>query len=141
MDCPYYDEDEFPNDEDYEPLEQDRIKKIREKHQIPDGVYLMGGCAATHHDIPIFMKFAKWWVKGEWDDEIAGLFLFHFCEIAEIDFYWVLMEEPGNYCGLGCNDEDDHGYVNLEPELLRIGTRSKRKAKINFKLKIGHGWG
>lgn len=129
--------------------EKERIKKIREKHSIPDGVYLMGGCAINDKDIAPFMQFAKWWVKGQWTDEIANLFLFHYCEIVEVDFYWVLMDDPANYCGLGiegCIDENNEewrnecGYIRLEPELKRIGMRSRKKAIINFELYIGHGW-
>lgn len=85
------------------------------------------------------MIFAKWWIKGEMTDEIIDLFMFHYCEINEVDFYWVLMDEPGNYYGLGIEgDRSQCGYEILESEFKRIGTRSKKKARINFKMEIGH---
>lgn len=146
-DFPEYPEDQYPNDKDYEHLENKRIEAIREKYQIPEGVHLMGECAINDWDISVFMKFAKWWVNGEMNDEIFDVFIFHFCEVVEVDFYWVLMEESGNYYGLGLKEKDEDdidvelcGFKRLEPELKRIGTRSKKKAKMNFMLHFGHGF-
>lgn len=136
--------EEYPSEEDYEKHEAKRKKEIREKYQIPDGVHLMDECAINYEDIPVFMKFAKWWVKGEMNEESFDLFCYHFCEVVEVDFFWVLMDEPGNYYEIGMkkgSSRDDCGFVRLEPELKRIGTRSKKSQKINFKLTIGHGWG
>jgi hypothetical protein len=130
------------------------IRKYKAKLEIPEGVHLMACCGMIMSDIPQFMKFAKWWLKGEMTDEMFDLFCFHYCEIVEVDYFWVLMDEPGNYYGAGLeelagsrdssesnegsSDLDTRGYVKLEQELRRIGTRSKKKAKLSFQMKIGH---
>ena len=86
------------------------------------------------------MKFAKWWVKGEMNDESFELFTFHFCEITEVDYFWVLMDQPGFYYTSRWKEYNgEPTYAELESELKQIGTRSKKKQRINFKLTIGHG--
>jgi hypothetical protein len=116
-------------------------KPFRDKYAIPYGVCLFPGEAINKEDIPVFMKFAKWWVKGEMTDEAFELFTFHFCEIVEVDFFWVLMDQPGFYYHKKWHQLNGQlTYKDLENELRKIGTRSKKKCKINFKLNIGHGW-
>lgn len=134
-DYPEYSDDEYPSDEDEKKMEDARIKLIREKYQIPYGVHLMHGCGMRNFEIPIFMKFAKWWVKGEMDEKIFALFTFHFCEIQEVDFYWVLMDQPGFYYDQEWADRNgEPTFTELESELKSIGTRSKKKAKMTFQL-------
>lgn len=115
--------------------------RIRDKYNIPYGVCLFPFECANESDIPVFMKFAKWWVKGEMNDESFELFTFHFCEIVEVDYFWVLMDQPGFfYVNRWKERNGEPTYAELESELKQIGTRSKKKQRINFKLNIGHGW-
>jgi len=119
----------------------DAETKIRKKYNIPYGVCLFPGECANESDIPVFMKFAKWWVKGEMNEESFELFTFHFCEIVEVDYFWILMDQPGFFYShrwKDCNIEPT--YAELEPEFRQIGTRLKKKQHINFKLNYGHGW-
>ena len=118
------------------------ILKYRSQLEIPNGVHLMSLCGMIPSDIPRFMIFAKWWIKGEMTEEIFNLFCYHYEEVVEVDYFWVLMDEPGNYYGDGleCRGEDSEfcGFSRLEGELRRIGTRSKKKAKLNFQMSFGH---
>lgn len=86
------------------------------------------------------MKFAKWWVNGEMNDDSFSLFYFHFSEIVEIDFFWVLMDQPAFFYKSHWKEyAGEPTYAELESELKQIGTRSKKKQRIDFKLNIGHG--
>lgn len=120
-------------------IKNDEIEtSARNENQIPYGVCLFVEEASTHkEDFDLFMKMAKWWVKGEMNEDSFDLFTFHFCEIAEVDYFWVLMEQPGFYYTDSWKEWDGQPtYAELEKELKQIGTRSKKKAKINFKLSI-----
>jgi len=117
----------------------DAESKIRQKFNIPYGVCLFPQESANESDIPLFMKMAKWWVKGEMDDESFELFTFHFCEIVEVDYFWILMDQPGFFYAHRWKDRNgEPTYAELESELKQIGTRSKKKKRIDFKLNIGH---
>lgn len=131
--------DEFQADE-FEADEFDESeKKYRDKYDIPYGVCLFPEESAFHSDKDIFMKFAKMWVRGSMDEEIFQLFTFHFGEIVELDYNWILMESPSFYYESKWPDKGDQPNLDeMEAELKRIGTRSKKKARINFKLNIGH---
>ena len=114
--------------------------RIRDQFDIPYGVCLFPQECVQEPDLEPFMKFAKWWVKGEWDDEIADLFCYHYCEMVEVDYFWVLMEQPGYYYTSKWKEwNGEPTYDDLLPELKAIGTRSKRNAQMNFKLNFGHG--
>jgi len=112
---------------------------VEDKYEIPYGVSLMISEAMTVTDIPQFLKFAKWWVQGEMTEEIFDLFCFHYGEVTEVDYFWVLMDQPGFYY---LSDWPDHTneptHIELKPELKQIGTRSKKKARMNFKMNFGH---
>ena len=130
--------------EKYDKITSDEELRIREKYEIPDGVFLFLEEGLIDDDKPVFMKFAKLWATGQMDDDSFYLFTFHFDEINEVDYFWVLMDKPANYYNEGMDtgsSQDKCGYVTLEPELKRIGTRSKKKGRINFKLTFGHGFG
>lgn len=112
----------------------------RQKYDIPYGVCLFPLEAAWDCDKELFMKFAKWWLKGELDENSFNLFTFHFGEIVEVEYFWVLMDQPGYWYPKRWQKPDSEPNFNdLEPELKRIGTRSKKKQKIKFKLPTGHG--
>lgn len=112
----------------------------RDKYDIPYGVCLFPDEAMRLSEKDLFMKFAKWWVKGELDEESFNLFTFHFCEIVEVDYFWVLMDQPGYWYPKRWQKPDSEPNFNdLEPELKQIGTRSKKKQKIKFKLPTSHG--
>lgn len=118
------------------------VAKIRSKYKIPYGVHLMGECAINDSDIPVFMEFAKLWVNGEMDDEMFELFTFHFCEIVEVDYFWVLMSKPAFYYeNTWAQYNGEPTYAEMEGELKLIGTKSHKKRKIGFGLNIGHGFG
>jgi hypothetical protein len=122
-------------------LEHDFLneKPFRDKYSIPYGVCLFPIEGVDSRDVETFMKFAEWWASGKMTDKIFDLFNFHFCEIVEVDFYWVLMDQPGFYYKDQWRNPSDHDYSTMEAELKQIGTRSKKKAKMKFKLQIGHG--
>lgn len=126
-------------DDQTEEYHKQKEQKIRIKYGIPYGVCLFPLECADMRDKDLFMKFAKIWLKGEMDDEAFEFFTFHFAEIVEIDFFWVLMDQPAFYyknIWKDYNGEPD--YYDLMPDLYKIGTRSKKKKKINFNVNIGH---
>jgi hypothetical protein len=134
-----FNEENDPTGDAYRKYIKDKVDEYNKKMEIPYGVSLMEGCGMISSDIPKFMKFAKWWVKGEMTEEIFELFIYHYSEIIEVDYFWVLMEAPGEWYGMYDESlKSDPNFVLLEPELKRIGTRSKKKAKMKFKLHYGH---
>ena len=88
-------------------------------------------------DTKLFMRFAKWWLQGAMSDEMFDLFIFHYEEVIEIDYAWVLTNKPSFYYFQEKSRED---YESQIQTLREIGTRDKKVNKaINFKLKLGHG--
>jgi hypothetical protein len=135
-------------DSEFMPVEKELVQafkkaeeEARSKNQIPYGVCLFpGDSIVDERDKALFLKLAKWWVKGEMNDESFDLFIFHFSEIVEIDFFWVLMDQPAFFYKSRWKDyAGEPTYAELESELKQIGTRSKKKQRIDFKLNIGHG--
>jgi hypothetical protein len=130
---------DFESDEDRDAYYNEGARQVEDKYEIPYGVSLMVSEAMTVTDIPQFLKFAKWWVQGEMTEEIFDLFCFHYGEVTEVDYFWVLMDQPGFYY---LSDWPDHTneptHIELKPELKQIGTRSKKKARMNFKMNFGH---
>lgn len=133
---------ELTEDEQNEYEKQDNLERaknedqVRVKYDIPDGVFLFPVEGLLLGDIKKFMKFAKWWIEGKMDDEIFSVFHHHYEEVIEVDYVWVLMGVPSFYYDNESLDGD--GHDKLIDELKNIGTRSKNKAKLNFKLHIGH---
>ena len=134
-------EDYIDSDDEDEKFTEgmEKIKsEAREKYQIPYGVILFHeeqGMAETI-DKAEFMKFAKWWVKGEMTDQIFEYFCSYFDNMAEIDYYWVLMEQPAYFFPWEWPEHtNEPTFEELEPELKQIGTRSKKKAWMSFEPK------
>ena len=140
----YGTDDESLTDEESSELyeERERIAELEamEKYQIPYGVWLDPGLGINESDTDCFMQFAKWWVEGKMDDEIYDTFIFHFCEVVEVDYFWVLMDQPGYFYEYKWPEwTNEPTCIELEPELKQIGTRSKKKATMKYLLNIGHG--
>ena len=129
-------------DEQNEYEKQDNLERaknedqVRVKYDIPDGVFLFPVEGLLLGDIKKFMKFAKWWIEGKMNDEIFSVFHHHYEDVIEVDYVWVLMGVPSFYYDNESLDGD--GHDKLIDELKNIGTRSKNKANLNFKLHIGH---
>ncbi len=97
--------------------------QIRKKHKIPQGVFLFGDSGLTSDDMRHFMISARLWFKGEMTNEDFNSFVFHYGEIAEVDYFWVLMNKPAFFYGDAWgNVEDCNSYEKLEAELRKIGT-------------------
>ena len=131
----------IPDEKEFDAAIEKTETEARAKNQSP-----YGGCLfprdsiVDERDKALFLKLAKWWVKGEMNEESFDLFSFHFSEIVEIDFFWVLMDQPAFFYTSRWKDyAGEPTFAELESELKQIGTRSKKKQRINFKLNIGHG--
>jgi hypothetical protein len=117
------------------------LRKIRSKYQIPYGVHLMGECAINHSDIPVFMQFADLWMDGAMTNELMDVFIFHFCEVVEVDFFWVLMDKPSfYYCNTWKEYKGEPTYADMEEDFRKIGTMSQDKRELGFKLGFHHGF-
>jgi hypothetical protein len=116
---------------EYCAYEESMFKKIREKHDIPDTVFMWGlsrdGMPSPLTEINAFAKpYIAAFVKGKLTTETKDDLVWFFDEIAEYDYGWILIEQPFGYYGVGghCADSEE-----IEAEITRIGTRSKSKAK------------
>lgn len=117
-------------DRQYRAYEERMFKKIREKYEIPDTVYMWGlerdGEPELLGNVNAFAKpYICAFVKGKLNQKsIAELFYF-FEEVNEYDYGWILIERPFCYYRAGGEhvDEDE-----INAEMIRIGTRSKSKA-------------
>lgn len=122
-------------EEEYHAAIETIESEAREKNQIPYGVCLFpdDDSIVDAGSKALFLKCAKCWVKGEMDDETFDAFIFHFEEFVEIDYFWVLMDQPAFYYLSRWKDyAGEPTSAELEPELRQIGTRSKKKRRINI---------
>ena len=97
---------------------------IREKHNIPQGVYLFGESGLRSDDIRHFMSCAKLWNEGEMSETVFNDFLFHYGEIAEVDYFWVLMNKPAFFYH---ESNSVNGYKELEDEFKLLGITPRKK--------------
>lgn len=102
---------------------------IRDKYRIPEGVHLfqydegVWSMEEKTHLTP----WIKAWVAGMLtDDQFVDLH-FYFEECKECDWGWVLINEPLGYYDCISNWKSHKDALR---ELHRIGTRSKKKAKL-----------
>jgi hypothetical protein len=103
---------------------------IREKYQIPEDVHLFQwdtGIDAMEEKT-LLTPWIKAWVAGMLTDDQFEHLHFYFEESKECDWGWVLMNEPLGYYDCGSNWKSHKDAIR---ELHRIGTRSKKKAKLN----------
>ena len=105
-------------------------------HSIPYGVaFLGGGLGWLEGDTKLFMRFATWWIQGAMTSEMFDLFHFHYEEIIEIDYGWILTERPSFYYSDEMKRED---LERMTETLKSIGIRDGKSNKsIYFKLPIG----
>ncbi len=124
-------EDEEQYETEYCAYEKSMFKKIREKHDIPDTVF-MWGLSRYAEPVPLteMNAFAKPYiaafVKGKLTEEAKDDLFWFFDEVNEYDYGWILIEQPFCYYEAGGQHADSE---EIEAEITRIGTRSKSKAR------------
>lgn len=102
---------------------------IRDKYRIPEGVHLfqydegVWSMEEKTHLTP----WIKAWVAGMLTDDQFEHLHFYFEEYKECDWGWVLINEPLGYYDCISNWKSHKDALR---ELHRIGTRSKKKAKL-----------
>jgi hypothetical protein len=126
-------EDEY-TEENRKALKQQAMSN----HSIPHGVaFLGGGLGWIAGDTKLFIRFSTWWIQGAMTSELFDLFHYHYEEIIELDYGWVLTDRPSFHYSPEAEPEDFHRRIEM---LKEVGIRdSKRNKCINFKLSIGHG--
>jgi hypothetical protein len=104
-----------------------KLKELREKYEIPNGVYLFeaasGGSAFTRNSVGNLKPFFSNWVKGKLTEEQCNQVYWYFEEIREADWGWIMLERPLGYYDAPI--DDDQEAIRLE--MLSIGTRSRSK--------------
>ena len=116
---------------EYCAYEESMFKKVREKYDIPDTVFMWGlsrdGEPRALERVNAFAKpYIAAFVRGKWTEEARDEFFWFFDEVTEYDYAWILIERPFCYYQAGGEHADSE---EIEAEITRIGTRSKSKAR------------
>lgn len=102
---------------------------LRIKYEIPDNLYIflfgMGG-ALLPSDLAIFKRHLSAWVKGKLTEYQCKELHFRFEECEECDWGWILLEQVLPYYDL----DSENCPLEVFKEIISIGTRSKKKAKL-----------
>ena len=104
---------------------QDVIAKLRNKYEIPKGVFLF-----DPFDGGLDIKYAKGcekyinaFVRGKLSEDSLENLIFYFDEIDECDYGWVLIGQPIEFY----NSASDVCIDEVLEEIKSIGTRSRSK--------------
>ena len=111
----------------------DGVLKIRDKYELPEGVFLFGQtiCDDDGFLVPgqggttYLSQFIKPWVEGRLsEDDMEDLWWVTFESMIECDLPFILMGEPSFYF-----DQIKNPPTIEEEEIFRIGTRSPKKKR------------
>jgi len=112
-----------------DPLEsgEKKIKKLREKYEIPDGVFIFerasGGSAFEPCSISNVKPHFSAWVKGKLTSDQCMDIYWYFEEVRQADWGWIMLERPMGYYQLPSDDDQE----SIRLEMISIGTRSRSK--------------
>jgi hypothetical protein len=105
----------------------DDYKALKEKYDIPDGVFIFMDESMGLHSVKdkVMKDLVKHWVCGTLDESECNAAFFYMEAIDEIDWGWVFMERPINYYGV---DKQGKYWTEEEAysEFLKIGTRKNK---------------
>ena len=101
--------------------------KLRAKYEIPEGVHLFFPCdagALIKSNATTCKPHIAAFVRGKLTESEMSNLLFHFEEIAECDYGWIMVERPMGFYGQQRSGDADE----IRAEIESIGTRSRSKS-------------
>lgn len=120
---------------DGDDLRKKKENELREKYDIPKGVYLFYKgieSAITPQEANRCKPHLSAWVKGKLTEDQCNDIYFYFEEMSQADWGWIMLERPLQYYDAAHDDDqesirldDDQEAIRLEME--SIGTRSRSK--------------
>lgn len=114
------------NESEYAALKE----HLKEKYEIPIGVYLWGSPyeALCPEMIKEIKPHLSAFIKGALTDETFSDMYFWFEEFGECDYGWILLEQPMGHYDAG-DGMDLPAMEDIISEMRSIGTRNQKKAR------------